>query len=119
MMLSRGDVVIAAFPGDVGKPRPAVILQSDLFLPIFSTALACPMTSHLIEAPVLRPLIEPSPENGLGQPSQIMTDKLSPLRKSVIRQKVGQLSAVDLAKVETALLHIMGFDRLIGARSEA
>ena len=27
--MSRGDVVIVAAPGDYGKPRPAVIVQSD------------------------------------------------------------------------------------------
>jgi mRNA interferase MazF len=31
MEIKRGDVVICAGPGDYGKPRPAVVVKSDLF----------------------------------------------------------------------------------------
>jgi mRNA interferase MazF len=29
--VKRGDLVTVALPGDLGKPRPALIIQSDLF----------------------------------------------------------------------------------------
>ena len=29
--MKRGDVVIVSAPGDFGKPRPAVVIQSDIF----------------------------------------------------------------------------------------
>lgn len=106
--------MIAVFPGELGKPRPAVILQRDELVGLFSTILACPMTTHLINAPTLRPIIAPHAENGLQEVSQIMVEKLSPLRRDVIRQRIGKLSSGELRRLETALIHITGLD--IGSR---
>ncbi|MGE8104936.1 type II toxin-antitoxin system PemK/MazF family toxin [Allorhizobium sp. NPDC080224] len=100
--------MIAVFPGELGKPRPAVILQRDELLGLFSTILCCPMTTHLIDAPTLRPIIVPSPENGLQEISQIMVEKLSPLRRDVIRQRIGRLTTGEIKRLETALIHITG-----------
>lgn len=100
--------MIAVFPGELGKPRPAVILQSDDFIEIFSTVLACPMTTHLIAAPLLRPIVAPNAENGLRDLSQTMVEKISPLRKEVIKQQIGRLGGADLKRIETALLHVAG-----------
>lgn len=108
MTLTRGDIVIAVFPGELGKPRPAVVLQRDELLGLFSTILCCPMTTHLIDAPTLRPIIVPSPDNGLQEISQIMVEKLSPLRRDVIRQQIGRLTTGELKRLESALIHITG-----------
>jgi mRNA-degrading endonuclease toxin of MazEF toxin-antitoxin module len=32
-MYQRGDVVVCVLSGDYGKPRPAVVVQSDVFNP--------------------------------------------------------------------------------------
>ncbi|MFN7124587.1 MAG: type II toxin-antitoxin system PemK/MazF family toxin [Allorhizobium sp.] len=119
MTLARGDIVIAVFPGELGRPRPAVILQRDELVGLFSTILACPMTTHLIDAPTLRPIIAPNSENGLQEVSQIMVEKLSPLRKDVIRQRIGRLTSGELKRLETALIHITGLDLATGPRNEA
>lgn len=111
--------MIAVFPGELGKPRPAVILQRDELVGLFSTVLTCPMTTHLIDAPTLRPIIAPNPENGLQEVSQIMVEKLSPVRKEVIRQRIGRLSSGELKRLETALIHITGLDLASGPRNDA
>ena len=111
--------MIAVFPGELGKPRPAVILQRNELLGLFSTILCCPMTTHLIDAPTLRPIIVPSPENGLQEISQIMVEKLSPLRRDVIRQQIGRLTTGELKRLETALIHITGLGLASAPRSEA
>ena len=54
MEIKRGDVVICAAPGDYGKPRPAVVVQSDLFNGTHSSVAVCLITSHLEEAPLFR-----------------------------------------------------------------
>ncbi|MFN4205095.1 MAG: type II toxin-antitoxin system PemK/MazF family toxin [Agrobacterium albertimagni] len=118
MTLTRGDIVIAVFPGELGKPRPAVILQRDELLGLFSTILCCPMTTHLIDAPTLRPIIVPSPDNGLQEISQIMVEKLSPLRRDVIRQQIGRLTTGELKRLETALIHITGLGLASAPRNE-
>lgn len=108
MKLSRGDVVIAAFPGELGKPRPAVILQADELLTTYTTALACPFTTHLLDAPLLRPPVQPSAENGLQQLSQVMVEKITPIRKEVIAQRVGRLAIHDMTRLEAALVYVVG-----------
>ncbi len=37
--MRRGDIVIVAFSGDFGKPRPAVIVQSDYLNDTHATIL--------------------------------------------------------------------------------
>ena len=59
--MARGDVVIVAAPGDYGKPRPAVIVQSDAFPESHASVIVCQMTSELVDAPDFRIIIEPNP----------------------------------------------------------
>ena len=54
LLMERGDIIICALSGDYGKPRPAVVIQSDLFNPTHASITVCPITSHLIEAPLFR-----------------------------------------------------------------
>ncbi|NHT78269.1 type II toxin-antitoxin system PemK/MazF family toxin [Rhizobiaceae bacterium CRRU44] len=108
MKLSRGDVVIAVFPAELGKPRPAVIMQADAFIEPLSSILACPITTYLIDAPVLRPIVAPTAENGLQHVSQVMVEKISPLKKEVIRQRIGQLGPADMTRLEIALTLAVG-----------
>ena len=101
-------MVTAAFPGDLKKPRPAVILQADEFIEGHRTVLACPLSSYIADAPFFRPTIEPSAENGLELRSQIMVDKITPARKDTIGQQIGRLNDDDMAQVEAALINITG-----------
>jgi mRNA-degrading endonuclease toxin of MazEF toxin-antitoxin module len=50
----RRDVVTVAAAGDYGKPRAAVIVQSDAFPPDRASVIICQMTSELVEAPDFR-----------------------------------------------------------------
>jgi len=108
MKLRRGDIVTAAFPGDLKKPRPAVIIQADEFIDQHRTVLACPFSSYLADAPLFRPTVEPTLENGLELRSQVMVDKITPAKKSAIGQVIGHIGASDLARVEAALVNIAG-----------
>jgi mRNA interferase MazF len=106
--MARGDVVVVAAPGDYGKPRPAVIVQSDAFPESFASIIICQMTSELADAPDFRITVEPSPENGLRGPSQIMADKPVTIRRSRIGQHIGRLASADLARLNSALAFVMG-----------
>jgi len=64
MPIGRGDLVVVAAPGDYGKPRPAVIVQSDAMPQSHASIVICPLTSELSEAD-FRITIEPEPANGL------------------------------------------------------
>ncbi len=73
-MFQRGDVIWCVLSGDFGKPRPAVVVQSDWFNPTHTSMTVGPLTSYLIDAPLFRLPIEPSQTNGLktGSPSKLM-----------------------------------------------
>ena len=74
--MKRGDIVTVSAPGAYGKPRPAVVIQSD-FLNQNDSVLVALVTSTLIDAPFFRLLLQPTEENGLRVPSQVMADKNS------------------------------------------
>ncbi|WP_217267818.1 MULTISPECIES: type II toxin-antitoxin system PemK/MazF family toxin [Halomonadaceae] len=74
--MRRGEIVIVSTRGDYEKPRPALIVQSDLFHEHPSATLA-PITSGIrAELPLFRLDLAPSEFNGLQRPGQVMIDKL-------------------------------------------
>lgn len=103
MDLKRGDIVTCASNGDYGKPRPAVIIQSDLFNKTHASITVCPVTSHLVEAPLFRPLLSPNKANGLKQASQIMVDKMVSLPREKIHKKLGALNQEQQNHLEQAI----------------
>jgi mRNA interferase MazF len=56
-------------PDYAGKPRPVVNVQGDSFDATASITV-CPLTTDPTDAPLFRPVIEPSPGNGLQAVSQ-------------------------------------------------
>ncbi len=107
MPLSRGDLVIVAAPGDYGKPRPAIIVQSNAIPESHASIVICPMTSELAEAD-FRVTIEPGPETGLRVRSQVMADQPVMVRRERIGQRIGRLGAADMARLNIALAFVMG-----------
>jgi mRNA interferase MazF len=106
--LSRGDIVIGAAQGDFGKSRPGLVVQSDLFNPTHASVVICPITSHLVDAPLFRLPIRPEPENGLKANSQVMVDKMMAIKRQRISKKVGRITEAEIAQVDRALLLWLG-----------
>ena len=106
--MRRGDVVIVAASGDFGKPRPAVVVQTDAFPKNHASVVVCQLTSELADAPDFRITIEPKPENGLRLNSQVMADKPVTVRRERIGQKIGRLSNQDMARLGIALAFVFG-----------
>ena len=104
--MKRGDVVTVALQGDLGKPRPALIVQADEFSAHPSVVLL-PITSTLVDAPRLRPRVEPSVANGLGSVSQVMVDKVQSVARSKLGARIGTLEAVTMNHVERALATVL------------
>jgi mRNA interferase MazF len=99
--MKRGDIVIVALPGDYGKPRPALVIQSDLFSEHPSVTVL-PITSHLVDAPLLR--IGIGPESGLERASQIQIDKPHTPRRERIGPVIGRADDATLRAVNRALI---------------
>ena len=108
MAIKRGDVVLCVLAGDYGKPRPGLVIQSDLFNETHASLLILPITSHLIDAPLFRVSVKPGVGNGLRLPSQVMVDKLTAIRRDRVRENIGRLSPALIVKVEQALSLFIG-----------
>ena len=89
--MTRGDIVLVVVSGDYGKPRPAVVIQTDLVNETHASIVVCPLSSHLQDAPLFRLEVIPNKENGLRKPSQIMVDKILAVRRDKIRQVIGRI----------------------------
>jgi mRNA interferase MazF len=106
--MKRGDVVVVAAAGDYGKPRPAVIVQTDAFPESHASVVVCQLTSEIVEAPDFRVTVDPSERNGLRARSQIMADKPVTVRRTRIGQSIGRLDNVDIGRLNVALAFVMG-----------
>ena len=84
-VIQRGQFATVATSGDFGKPRPALVVQSDLFAPL-PTVVVCPLTTTIRDdAGQFRLDVAPTARNGLRQHSQIAIDKIT----TVLVGKVG------------------------------
>jgi len=103
MNLKRGDIVICILSGDYGKPRPAVVVQSDLFNSSHASVTVCPITSYLVDAPLFRLELKPATTNGLVSASQIMVDKLTAIKIEKITQQIGKLTTLEIKHLDVAM----------------
>jgi len=106
--MQRGDIVVVSAAGDFGKPRPAVIVQSDAFPDSHASVIICQMTSELVDAPAFRITIEPTAQNGLRVRSQVMADKPTTIRRNRIGRAIGRLAAQEIAALNASLAFVMG-----------
>jgi mRNA interferase MazF len=105
--VTRGDLVTVTAHGHyAGKPRPAVIVQSDLFAELGSVAV-CLLASERVDAPLFRLDLEPE-ATGLAHPSQVMIDKIVTVPRSAIGDRIGTLERDDLVRVDRALALFLG-----------
>ena len=100
--MRRGDLVVVATPGDFGKPRPALIVQSDLFDEHPSTTL-CLLTTHLQQAPLFRYPVAPTSDNGLSELSQIQIDMIMTVPKQKIGMTIGRLTERQMNEITRLL----------------
>jgi len=109
--VKRGDVVVMVVPGELGKPRPGVVVQADELGNSTTSVLVCPVSSDVREGTYVRPIVAPTLDNGLRLTSQIMTDKLLALRRDRIRRVIGHLDPAARGALDRALLVVLGLTR--------
>lgn len=100
-------MVVVALLGDLGKPRPAVIIQSELYLNTIGITLV-PITTNVVDSNLLRVSLEPSAANGLRETSQTMTDKITTVSREKVRQVVGRLEPSSMEALDTQLALFIG-----------
>ena len=105
--MMRGDLVTVAMQGDFGKPRPALVVQANHFSE-HSSVTVLPVTGTLVAAPLLRVTVQPSAENGLQKPSQVMVDKAMTVKLDKVGPAFGRIDADVLMEVERCLAVFLG-----------
>ncbi len=106
--MKRGDVVIVAAAGDYGKPRAAVIVQTDAFPEAHASIVICQVTSEIVDAQDFRVTIDPNKENGLRVRSQVMADMPVTVRRERVGQLIGRLNGEEVGRLNIALAFVMG-----------
>lgn len=107
--MKRGEIWTVAGGGGPysGKPRPCVIVQSDLFDATNSVTI-CLLTGDDTDAPLVHPKIEPSAQNGLREISWVEIDKIVTTRRANLGKRIGALTHKDIAAIGTAILIFLG-----------
>ena len=110
--VNRGEIWTVAGGVDATKPRPAVIVQDDLFDATSSVTVA-PMSSTLLDAPLMRIRIAGGDGrlSGLDHDSDVMIDKLTTVKRSNVHVRVGRLTAEQVVEVERAMMAFLGLAR--------
>lgn len=98
-MTQRGDLLTDCLQADYGKPRPALVLQSDLLGELDSVVL-CPISKELRTA-ALHVIVEPTAGNGLRALSQVMVDKLATLPRAKLSEPFGRLEEERMKAVDS------------------
>ena len=106
--MRRGDLVTVALQGDLGKPRPALVIQSDLF-DAHPSVTILPVTSELRITPLFRIALNPNELNGLSKPSQVMVDKPQSISREKVGAVIGHLEDETMLAVNRALAVFLGF----------
>ena len=102
--MTRGAIVVIAAKGAyTGKPRPAVVVQADLYNPTHASLTLCPITSDCVDAPLFRVTLPSGERTGLATVSQVMIDKIVSVPRAAIVREVGRCDALHLELIDDAL----------------
>lgn len=106
--MKRGELwTVSGGSAYTGKPRPALVIQDDLFDDLDSIVV-CPLTSNPAEFTIARPVLRPNDGNGLIQPSRVMIDKIAALPKPRFGKLIGQVDQKDLERINRSLIVFLG-----------
>lgn len=113
MTIKRGEVYYADLNPVVGSEqggvRPVVVLQNDVGNKYSPTVIAAATTSRLYKAK-LPTHIEIAKENSpLPKNSVVLLEQIRTIDKSRVKEKIGELPADVMRKIEDALLLSLGF----------
>ena len=105
--MKRGDFVTIVMRGDFGKPRPALVVRADPF-DALATVTVLPVTSTLVDTPLMRITVEADAHNGLSKPSQVMADKVVTVKRDKVGPAFGTASDELMLRVSRALTVFLG-----------
>jgi mRNA interferase MazF len=105
--MKRGEIWAVAGGVYATKPRPAIVLQDDVF-DLTDSITVCPMTSTDVDAPLMRLAIFADATTGLDSASFAMVDKITTVRRSQVSQRIGRVSSTQLVDLERLVMVFLG-----------
>ncbi|GAB2931436.1 type II toxin-antitoxin system PemK/MazF family toxin [Rheinheimera gaetbuli] len=105
--MKRGDLITVAMQGDYGKPRPALVVQSDNF-DMHPSITILPVTSKIVEAPLIRVTVPGNKKNGLTKDSQVMIDKAMTIAREKAGSRIGVIEQSLMQEIERRLALFLG-----------
>ncbi|KRF20959.1 growth inhibitor PemK [Nocardioides sp. Soil797] len=105
--MRRGEIWTGSGSGLASKPRPVVVIQDDRFDATESVTV-CLLTTSPRDLPLLRVPVAASATNGLSEDSRVMLDRVTTLRRSNLRERIGTLEHEHLIAVERGLVVFLG-----------
>src|SRR5438046_5643992 len=105
--MRRGDIVTIVTSGDYGKPRPALVVQSDAFEAHPSVTVLL-LTSEIHDEHLFRITVRPTKSNGLKVASQVMVDKATTIPKTKVGDVIGHAGIDTMRAVNIALGRFLG-----------
>lgn len=108
--MNRGDFVTIAMQGDFGKPRPALVIQSERFNE-HATVTVLLVSSTLVDAPLFRVSVQPDKINNMQKSSQVMVDKAMTVKRDKLGAAFGSASDKVMLEVGRCLAVFLGIAR--------
>lgn len=108
--MRRGEIWIVGGGIYAKKPRPALVIQDELF-ELSESVTVIPMTSQLNDAPLFRVRISATETTGIRSDSDVMIDKITTIKRNKVTDRVGRVSSSDLVSVERLILAHLGIAR--------
>ena len=99
----RGEIWWVAFDpsvgGEIQKTRPAIIVSNNGANMALNRVIVVPLTSQIAKVYAGQAMVTVN-----GEPRKAMADQLTTASKGRLRSKFGQVSTIDIASVERAIL---------------
>jgi mRNA interferase MazF len=103
--VNRGELWTVSGGVYAAKPRPALIIQDDLFSATDSVVVI-PLTTTIVDASISRVAIPAA--TGISQPSFAMLDKITTVRRANLGARIGRVPTTLMADVERSLIVFLG-----------
>lgn len=104
--MNRGELWTVSGGVYATKPRPAIIVQDDLFSATESV-IVIPLTKTSVTGAAITRIAIPT-TTGIAHPSFAMIDKITTVRRSNLGARIGRLPTALMAEVERSLMVILG-----------
>ncbi len=112
-IFKRGEIYYADLSPVIGSEqggiRPVLIIQNDVGNKYSPTVIVCAVTSRITKAKLPTHVEIPAGKFGLSKDSVVLLEQMRTLDKRRLQERVGEVDAQAMRKIERATLISLGF----------